>query len=209
MINNTENGPCLYTIGHSDHEMTGFVCLLARHGISVVADVRSQPYSRFHGQFNRDTLAELLKRNSFKYVFLGQELGARRTEPESYQNGQARYDLIRRLPAFQEGLRRIRSGMASHRVALLCAEKDPITCHRMVLVCRCLRSEPIVIRHILHDGSVEPNEKAELRLLEAVGLPTTDLFHDRDQLIERAYDIQSERIAYSEVETPIGGGVRA
>lgn len=194
--------PCLFTIGHSDHEMSEFVSLLARHGVNAIADVRSQPYSRFHGQFNRDTLAELLKRAGIQYVFLGRELGARRSERESYRGKQARYDLISQLPAFRDGLERLRRGLATHRIALLCAEKDPITCHRTVLVCRHLRSDPIIIQHILEDGSIETTEQVEARLIEAVGLPPTHLFKGRSELIEQAYDLQAERIAYTESEVP-------
>lgn len=209
MIESNDAKLCLFTIGHSDHEMPEFFSLLAQHGVNAIADVRSQPYSRFHAQFNRETFAELLKRAGIQYVFLGRELGARRSERQSYQGNQARYDLISQLPAFRDGLDRLRRGMATHRIALLCAEKDPLTCHRTVLVCRHLRSDPIVIRHILEDGSIETTEQAESRLLELVGLPPTHLFKSRSELIEQAYDLQAERIAYKEAETPhaTSGGV--
>lgn len=208
MMETNLNKPCLFTIGHSDHEMPAFVSLLARHGIGAVADVRSHPYSRFHSQFNRETLAAALRQAKIQYVFLGRELGARRTERESYRNRQARYDLISELPVFREGLDRVRRGLIMLRIALLCAEKDPITCHRTVLICRHLRADPISIRHILEDGSTETTEQAESRLLDAVGLPAEHLFHSRAELIEQAYDLQAERIAYTESENPdiaIGG----
>ena len=202
MIQSAAPKPTLFTVGHSDHELPELVALLQRHGVTAVADVRSHPYSRFHGQFNRETLAEALVRAGIEYVFLGRELGARRSERESYQGKQARYDLIARLPAFREGLERLRRGLATQRITLLCAEKDPIACHRTVLVCRHLRSEPIDIAHILADGSLETNEQAEMRLLKAVGLPSTHLFLDRSALVEEAYDLQAERIAYAESEAP-------
>jgi len=200
----------LFTIGHSDHKMSQFLSLLVGHGIDAIADVRSHPYSRFHSQFNRETLAGSLKRLDIEYVFLGQELGARRSERDSYQGRKARYHLISKLPAFREGLDRLRHGIPSRRIALLCAEKDPITCHRMVLVCRHLRSDPIEIRHILGDGSIESMEEAETRLLDLVGLSPTDLFRGRAELIDEAYELQAERIAYSEPETvPKENGVKA
>jgi len=190
--------PRLFTIGHSDHELPEFLSLLSRHGINALADVRSMPYSRFNRQFNRESLAEALKRVSIDYIFLGRELGARRSERESYEGDRARYELIRRLPAFNDGLDRIRKGVVLRRVALLCAEKDPLTCHRMILVCRQLRTDPIEIAHILEDGSLETTEQAETRLLRVVGLPANDLFRDRRDLIEQAYDTQSERLAFTE-----------
>ncbi|MCC6680694.1 MAG: DUF488 domain-containing protein [Phycisphaeraceae bacterium] len=188
--------------------MPEFLDLLARHDINVVADVRSLPYSRFHDQFNRETFAESLKSAGIQYVFLGRELGARRRERDCYSGSQARYDLIAQLPAFHEGLNWLRLRLTAHRITLLCAEKDPVTCHRMVLVCRHLRSEPIEIRHILENGSFETTEQAEMRLLEAVGLLPTHLFRSRAELIEDAYDLQAERIAYTQTEAaPIGNGV--
>lgn len=208
MIERTTRKSDLFTIGHSDHEMSDFISLLARYGINVVADVRSHPYSRFHAQFNRETLAESLKRAGVQYVFLGRELGARRSERETYEGGQARYDRIARLPLFRDGLDRLRRGIISHRIVLLCAERDPITCHRTVLVCRQLRSDPIDIRHILDDGAIETMEQAENRLLDAVGLPPTHLFHSRSELIEQAYELQGDRIAYTESEATVESGGR-
>jgi uncharacterized protein (DUF488 family) len=189
--------PLLLTIGHSNHPMPQFLSLLARHGVTAVADVRSHPVSRFHPQFNRATLAESLRQSGIQYSFLGRELGARRPEPESYREGKAHYDLIARLPAFRRGLDRLRAGITAHRIAVLCAEKDPITCHRTVLVCRHLRADPIDMRHILADGSLETMEEAEARLLEVVQVPAEQLFHPRSELIELAYDIQGERLAFT------------
>jgi hypothetical protein len=76
-------------------------------------------------------------------------------------------------------------------------------------VCRYLRGDAIDIRHILDDGSTETTEQAETRLLDSVGLPTANLFQDRFQLVEEAYDIQAERIAYTESEaSQVLDGVR-
>ena len=202
----------IFTIGHSNHELTHFLSLLSRHGVNAIADVRSQPYSRFRPHFNRERLAESLKQAGIDYVFLGRELGARRTEPEAYRADQARYDLVRTLPAFKDGLKRIRAGAASHRLALLCAEKDPLTCHRTILIGRELRHDPMEIVHILDDGRLETMADAEDRLIELTGIAAHDLFANeasgaddashaddaaRRRLVERAYDVQADRIAYT------------
>jgi uncharacterized protein (DUF488 family) len=190
----------LFTIGHSDHHIDRFLDLVREYRVDAVADVRSQPYSRHQPQFNRESLAEALKRIDAKYVFLGRELGARRSEPEGYDGGRARYDLIRHLPAFQEGLARIQRGVESNRIALLCAEKDPVTCHRAILVCRELRAMPIDILHIREDGLRETTAAIETRLLRLWRLDSADLFSERTALIELAYDKQAERIAYVATE---------
>lgn len=125
MIESVPVKPSLFTIGHSDHEIPEFMSLLARHGVDAIADVRSQPYSRFHGQFNRETVAGVLRRAGIQYSYLGRELGARRNEPECYQGTQASYDLISRLPAFREGLERLRRGIGTHRIAEMSEQAAP------------------------------------------------------------------------------------
>lgn len=78
----------------------------------------------------------------------------------------------------------------------MCAEKDPATCHRTILICRNLRSRDIENKHILGDGTIENNIDFEQRLLDMLKIPQNDLFASREDLIERAYDIQGEKIAY-------------
>lgn len=188
--------PALYTIGHSTHEAEAFLDLLKSHGIEMIADVRSSPYSRMTPQFDREALAAVLKRRNVHYIFMGQELGARRSEAACYDGDKARYDLIAGAPLFQSGLQQVRKQAASRRVALLCAEKDPITCHRAVLVCRHLRNAIPAIGHILSDGTIETQAEAEQRMMEELDLAGGSLFESPEQLIERAYDLQGEKIAY-------------
>ncbi len=132
----------LYTIGHSTHSIAELVKLLNEHNVSAVADVRSQPYSRFNPQFNRESLQVRLNAEGVDYVFLGRELGARSDEINCYVDGKIHYDLLAQTAIFQEGTKRLTEGVRKHRIALMCAEKDPITCHRMVLVCHELRRKP-------------------------------------------------------------------
>lgn len=186
----------LFTVGHSTHPLGAFLSLLRLHSITAVADVRSSPFSRFNPQYNREPLARALAEAGVRYVFLGLELGARRTEAECFADRKARYDLIARAPLFRQGLDRIRRGVESFRVAMLCAEKDPLTCHRAILVCRHLRQDISPISHILEGGELESHADAETRLLRLCGLSADSLFRSRSELVEQAYDIQGERIAY-------------
>lgn len=192
----------LFTIGHFSHPLDYFLTLLQSQGITAVADVRSSPFSRFNPQYNRDALAKTLEATGIRYVFLGLELGARRAEPECYEGGKARYELIAQAPLFRAGLDRVRRGIELFRVALLCAEKDPVTCHRTILVCRHLRGDVGPIHHVLEDGGVETHADAESRLLSLCGLAQNDLFRPRDELIEQAYAIQGDRIAYVVASAP-------
>jgi uncharacterized protein (DUF488 family) len=187
----------LYTIGHSNHELSQFIGLLRQHDIEVVADVRSSPYSAYNPQFNRETLQAHLHAAGIGYIFLGAELGARRTELECYDDeGRVRYAHVAQTPGFCAGLQRLADLRSAQRVALMCAEKDPLTCHRTILICRALRDQTPDIRHIREDGSLETHDAAESRLLAICKLPERDLFHTRDELITDAYDRQAARIAY-------------
>ena len=193
----------MFTIGHSNHTIEHFVNLLTTHGISAIADVRSSPYSEYSPQFNKELLQQKLQNANIEYVFLGTELGARRTEASCYVNGQAKYDAIRNLPAFRTGLDRVLEGIGQYTVALLCAEADPLMCHRTILVCRELKAlrPDLKINHILGDGSLESHEEAERRLIRLYRLQP-ELFGERTSmsgLLERAYDMQAERIAYKRV----------
>jgi len=186
----------LYTVGHSTHSMDRLLELLKRHSIQAVYDVRSWPYSRYNPQFNRQTFRSSLEKAGIRYVFLGDQLGARSKNPAHHHNGKVQYSTIAESPEFKQGLGLVLKGIEIERAALLCAEKDPINCHRAVLICRHIRNSGVMIQHILEDGTLEPTAEFETRLLRTLGLPEQHLFATREETIERAYELQSEGIAY-------------
>jgi uncharacterized protein (DUF488 family) len=197
--------PTIFTIGHSNHSLQEFLDLLRGHGITAVADVRSQPYARLE-HFNREYLSIELKAAGIEYIFMGQELGARREERQCYEDNLAPYAKIALLPAFQEGLSRLRQFAQERRLAVMCAEKEPLDCHRTILICRCLRGGELEIKHILADGSLEDHASAEKRLVRKMGIERT-LFEPNltnEQIIERAYDERAHEIAFraNQEETP-------
>jgi uncharacterized protein (DUF488 family) len=195
---NEAGSQVIYTIGHSNHPIERLVALLHQHGVSALADVRSAPYSGHWPQFNKEVLAASLAAAGIAYVFLGRELGARREEPSCYENGRVSFQEVLKQPLFQAGIRRLLEGTKIHRVALMCAEKDPLDCHRTVLVCRCLKSMGVEVRHILEDASTESQEEAEARLVKRLGIEPTLFEQDatREELVKRAYDEQCQAIAY-------------
>ena len=188
----------LYTIGHSNHSLERFLELLRTHEITTVCDVRSQPSSRYSPQFNRAGLECALREARIRYGFLGKELGARPEDPTCYRNGKVVYGLLAQTTLFKDGIERLRKGMETQRIALMCAEKDPLTCHRTILICRQLRSDDIEISHILETNDLEKHQDAEMRLLELTGTIHPSLFDTMEELLERAYDAQADRIAYVE-----------
>jgi len=188
----------IFTIGHSTHPLDRFISLLQRHGITAVADVRSVPYSRINPQFNRETLQTALNSEGIAYVFLGKELGARSNDPTCYINGKVRYERLAETDLFRSGIARLQQGMSAYQLALMCAEKDPLACHRTILVARYLHQLGIQVKHILEDGRLENHEEVIVRLTRQLRLPESDMFHSRDDITNEAYKIQAEKIAYEE-----------
>ena len=151
----------IFTIGHSNHSAEKFVDLLKRHGIEVVADVRSQPYSRHAPHFNARDIEAILWDNAIGRLFLGFELGGRPTAEGFYDaDGRVDYARIERSRSFLDGIHRLERDTRDHRIALLCSEENPTGCHRRLLVGRALGERGIVVRHIRGDGSVQAEGEA-------------------------------------------------
>ena len=193
----------IYTVGHSTHTSEEFTALLRAHDVTAVADVRSAPYSRFNPQFNRETLVRALETRGVQYLFLGRELGVRPSDPACYENGQVVFSRLAGTAEFRKGIDRVMAGadgaMAGARLgrlALMCAERDPLDCHRTILVARELARRGIDVAHILADGRVEPHDAAVERLLMRHGLDQPELLGLPDDRSDRAYDKQAKLIAY-------------
>jgi len=190
----------LFTIGYSSRTIDDFIALLKLYKITALCDVRSMPYSNRNPQFNREFLKSTLKSHNIDYVFLGEELGARPSDHSCFIDGKAVYQKIASSILFKAGLERVAVGVQKGYVlALMCAEKDPLTCHRSILICRNLRDRPINILHIIDNDTTETQAELEKSLIARLKL-YPDLFRalDTNALIERAYEIQGDRIAYVE-----------
>ena len=160
-----ESKNILYTIGHSNHKIEDFISLLKRHGVTCVADVRSAPYSRYCPWFNKDVLAAALQAAGIAYVFLGRELGARPDDPCCYEGDCVNFQYLAKRKEFKRGLEHLLECASKHRIALMCAEKDPLQCHRTILIARAIKRHNLHIKHILADGNIEEHTEAERRLV--------------------------------------------
>jgi len=148
--------PSVFTVGHSNVSQEAFISLLESHGIEVVVDVRSAPYSKHVPHFNAQPLKQALKGAGMQYLHLGRELGGRPKEQEFYDaQGHVRYDRLAGSPEFKQGIERLLRGIARHRVALLCNEEDPSECHRRLLIGRVLLKRGVSVFHIRGNGSVQ------------------------------------------------------
>ena len=200
------SGGTVLTIGHSTHSMDAFIELLQRHGVTAVADVRAAPYSRFNPQFNREPLAGSLVACGIAYAFMGSELGGRSNDPSCYENGRISYELLGGIPSFQSGLDRVAQGATRHRIALMCSEKEPLECHRGLLVAPALEARGVSVAHIRPEGELELHADAMCRLIAMHGMEdaieSQRLFpRSRDERIAEAINRQAHRFAHRN-ETP-------
>lgn len=147
-------GVLVYTIGHSDHTTAEFVDLLRRFEIALVVDVRSQPYSRWAYQFNRETLARDLQSAGLAYRFMGDALGGRPADPGLYDPGEERpnYRRVEQTLAYQAGIDCLIELAGGERVAVMCSEGDPLQCHRHLLIAQTLLERGVRVLHIQPDG---------------------------------------------------------
>jgi uncharacterized protein (DUF488 family) len=186
----------IFTVGHSNHSPEDFLALLKRHEIACLCDVRSSPFSRLP-QFHQHSLMRDLKDAGIAYLFLGDELGARSKDPSCYDHGKVRYDRLSQTDLFRGGIDRLLSEAALSRIALMCAEKDPLDCHRSILIAPQILAAGFDVQHILPCGSLESHADALGRLRRQLDLPEYDLFRTAEDVIEDACRIQAGRIAWT------------
>jgi uncharacterized protein (DUF488 family) len=186
----------LFSIGHSNIAAERFLALLRVVGVDTIADVRSTPFSRRFPWFSGKTLAATLTQHGMTYLAYGDTLGGRPRDATLYRDGVADYEAMARQPDFQSGLDRLLADAARSRVCLMCAEREPLDCHRCLLVARSLAERGLTIGHILHDGTVEPHMATEQRLLALTGA-SDDLFvTGQDERLAAAYRRRARAVAY-------------
>jgi uncharacterized protein (DUF488 family) len=146
----------IFTIGHSNHELDRFLELLKSNHVDVVVDIRSNPYSKFAPQFNKEDFKKAILSIGIKYLFLGGELGGKPKDPVFYDaEGFVLYSRIAESPPFLEGIERLMNGIKNYRVALMCSEENPAHCHRRLLVGKVLQEKGVQIQHIRADGRLQ------------------------------------------------------
>lgn len=191
----------IYTIGHSNHTIEVFLRLLQQYDIDCVCDVRSRPYSRFARQFNYEGLKETLRAHHILYLFFGKEFGARREEEHLYTDGIVDFSKVAQDDTFLSGIKRIETGVEKgYKIALMCTEKDPLDCHRTILVARNIFSLGINIGHILPNASLKTHDEIEKDLVakycsDKKQLSLFEAYEPKD-LLYMAYKKANRKIGY-------------
>src|ERR1035438_3939450 len=159
-----------FTIGHSNHEFACWLALLRQHGVEVVVDARSSPYSKYVPQFDKELMQRSLEEAGIRYLFFGAELGGRPANPAYYDaKGHVLYSRLRNDAHFRAAIARLESGMERFRVALVCGEEDPAHRHRRLLMGRVLCEPGHTMLHIRGDGRLESDEAVAAEACKQIG----------------------------------------
>jgi uncharacterized protein (DUF488 family) len=184
----------LLTIGHSNLPAERFMALVQDAGVTAIADVRSVPFSRRFPWFSGPKLAAQLQGAEIAYLPFGDALGGRPRDPALYCDGVADYEKMAAATQFRASLDRLGEAIGRFRLCVMCAEREPLDCHRCLLVGRALAERGLGLGHILVDGTIEPHAATEERLLgRAAG--SDDLFGGRAASLAQAYRDRARKVA--------------
>jgi uncharacterized protein (DUF488 family) len=193
----------IYTIGHSTHTIEYFLTLLKAHAITCVVDVRSMAASRYNPQYNKESLSRSLKQSGITYLHFAEEFGARRTDPAERDNeGHVDFEKVRASPLFKRGVERLHQGLQKgYTIALMCAEAEPLDCHRFLLISVALENEGLKVLHILKDKSLRTNPEVENALVKKYQkqISAQDIFNPTPELsdqIAQAYKLRSRETGH-------------
>jgi len=147
----------VYTIGYGRRTLSEIFSLLTKHRIEYLIDIRSIPVSRHQPEFSREVLEYEIKKTGMRYVFMGNLLGGRPSDPSCYTGGRVDYDKLKVLDTYKQGLKRLCDAWnKGFNVCLLCTELEPQDCHRSKLVGISLAEKQIPVHHIDGTGVVKP-----------------------------------------------------
>ena len=192
----------IFTIGYAGFEIENFIKVLKEHHINSLIDVRSSPFSKFHSDYNKPLLHKTLHERGIIYRNYNREFGARQENKMYYPNGYLDFSMFTRSRMFIEGMEKIIKAIPlGYRFVLMCSEKDPITCHRTIMVGKAFSDKGVSINHILSDGHIITQSDIETRLLDMY-YPDRDqltLFGEQlsiEEMIKNCYRFQNEKIGY-------------
>lgn len=191
----------IFTIGHSSLELTEFLKLLITYQVKIVGDIRSRPGSLRFPQFNREALEACAATAGIQYEFMGENLGGCPSAPRAYHaDGLVNYEKRPKAADFCAGIDRAIELSRASNIVLMCAEEDPLQCHRFLMICPALLERNVTPLHIRRGGELESQRNAEDRLLKLHDLAAFDsgsLFvFERDAAIQDALRLQSKESAF-------------
>lgn len=194
----------IYTIGYTSFEIDKFIEVLKKYKINCLIDVRSSPRSSYYKDYDDSNLSVILKNNGILYRNYKDEFGARQDNKEFYNSkGFLDFNVFAKSKQFNDGIDKIKRAQdMGYNVCLMCAEKDPINCHRTILIARNLDKRGFDVKHILATEDFCLHEDIDKRLLEKfcpnrsqISLFCENNLSDEESL-EKAYELKNEEIGF-------------
>lgn len=188
----------LYTIGYCKFMPDNFVRIMHEFDIKAVVDVRATPFSRAFPGYNGPVFKKFLQANSIYYLSFAEEFGGRPKDPGLYSEGKLDFEKFVAAESFIKGCERLKEGLEKFNVCLMCAQKDPIICHRAIIIAHQFRLlyPNVKIMHITPEG-LESQENLDSRVLKKSRInQNPSLLQDdgQDKLdLIRAYNSQIEK----------------
>jgi uncharacterized protein (DUF488 family) len=154
MSETKRQGP-IFTIGYEGASVEGFTTALRKAGVALVLDIRAAPVSRKKG-FSKTPLARHLSEAGIGYRHL-RGLGTPKGGREAARSGD--HESFERIfrhhleePEALLDLGEALSLAAAQPVCLLCLERDPEQCHRLIVAERMSKESGQDIRHLFVDA---------------------------------------------------------
>ena len=166
--------------------------------------MRSTPKSSYYKDFDDSNLLPLLKNKGIVYRNYKEEFGARQDNKNFYHSkGFLDFEVFARSKQFNDGIDKIKKAQEmGYIVCLMCAEKDPINCHRTILISRNLDKKGFDVQHILATEEICSQKEIDERMLEKYCPQRSQisLFNENnlseEESLEMAYRLKNEEIGF-------------
>jgi uncharacterized protein (DUF488 family) len=169
----------LHTLGHSNRSLEDFTQLLQCVGIKILVDVRARPVSGRHPHFNGDSLRAACEAAGVTYHWSGRQLGGMRVPLPNSPHIALHEDAFRGYAdhmatrEFKIGLAQLVNLARTAPTAIMCAEREPQSCHRQ-FIADALLLEGETVRHV-----IDADRSFEHTLHSAARRESAALIYDR------------------------------
>lgn len=166
------------TIGHSNRTLEELIALLTDAKIVCLVDVRRYPVSKRHPHFDTHNLRRACDQAQINYHWAGEHLGGYRpalagSPHTALSDGLRGFADYMASEAFVQSISRLIDLAKTSPTAILCAEKHPQDCHRL-LISDYLWTSGVVVEHLTEKGRCDGH-----RLSHCARLTQGKLIYDR------------------------------
>lgn len=159
MYMNPSEKHTIYTIGHSTHDLIGFIEMLKFYTIKTLADIRALPGSRKFPQYDQESLTASLAESRIEYIHL-KGLGGRRKARKDTKNSRWRNTSFRGYADYMESsdfkiaAYELENIALKQPTAIMCSEAVWWRCHRS-MVSDYLKANNWTVLHIMSIGKTQ------------------------------------------------------